>query len=717
MLTAGAALLALDQRGRARSQTQAAEAQRLAAQAVNADTLDFSLLLARQGVALDDGPQTEAGLLAALRRSPAAVGVMRPGLSSLAAVALPRGSGTLAVTDFNGAVAFMDPATRRRLALHRPTPGTLGGPLASAPDGSRVAVAAYDANGGGFIELFDPRTRRHVAQLGFDLYWSEVESAVFTPDSKQLLLQVNDSQSGNEILVVDARTGRLVPGQTVARGIVVGRPMPGDSRLLGFAGSQLVTWSPRKRTAVVRDAATLRAERTLPFPGAVAELSPALGVIAFGGRDGSMRLLDVHTGRMRTAEGRHNAPVTALAFSDDGRTLVTAGSDEQLLVWDTRRAALTEALRARGAGFIDGLAVTSDRATAYSAGRDGTVVAWDLEGGRRLERPLLVNGSSFGGSRLVPSPRGARFAIVDRQGSIDVLDSRTLAAAGRIPLVGRRRPQGAAISPDGRTLAVTDLAGRLRFWDLRRREALGEPVYAHAGGAQAVTFSGDGRWLVTGGEDQIVRLWDARRHTARNSFNLFGAMDLSLNLNPQGTLLAVTLVVADAGATLQLVSVPDLEIVRSVRAPPGTVARFTPDGRSLLYGDREGRMWIYDTRTWKPSARPLFVSSPLVTADISPDGRQLATTSINGEARLWDIASGRAIGGVLPSARGDLTGAAFIDGGRRMAVLHERGGYAWNLDPAAWARHACSVAGRTLTSAEWESALPGRRYAPACTGR
>ena len=72
------------------------------------------------------------------------------------------------MSDFNGAVAFLDPATRRRLALHTPTAGTLGGPLASAPDGSRLAAAGFDSEGG-FIELFDPRTRRHVAQLHFDI--------------------------------------------------------------------------------------------------------------------------------------------------------------------------------------------------------------------------------------------------------------------------------------------------------------------------------------------------------------------------------------------------------------------------------------------------------------------------------------------------------------------------------------------------------------------
>jgi WD40 repeat protein len=711
VLTAGAALLALDQRGQAREQTLAAEAQRLGAQALNADTLDFSLLLARQSVAFDDGPPTQATLLAALRRSPAAAGVMRPGISSLVAIELPSGTGPLAVSDFNGAVAFLDPATRRRLTLHRPTAGALGGPLVSAPDGSRLAAAGYDSQGG-FVELFDPRTQRRVTQVRLNIFYTQLESAVFTPDSRELLVQANDPESGNELWRLDARTGRQLHVPFPNTGEGSGIAMPGDSRLLGFAGSRLVTYSLRDGATVIRDAATLRAERRLPFSGHVAELNPALGVVAFGDRDGSVRLLDLRTGRMRTAEGRHDAAVTALIFSADGRTLVTAGRDEQLIVWDTESGVATETLQARGAGIIEGLAVAPDGRTAFSAGRDGTVVTWDLQGDRRLERPLLVGGRSLGGQRLLASARGGRFAVVDREGSIDVFESRTLRFAGRIPLSGRHRPQGAAISPDGQTLAITDLEGRVGFWDLRTRRPLAEPQYGHGGDAPVVTFSGDGRWLVTGGTDDILRVWDARRHRMRDSFIFSGAEDLSLN--PDGTLLAATVYVDDYAGGLQLLSVPALKVVRKVPAPRGTLARFTPDGRSLIYGDREGRVWIYDTRTWRPRGAPLFVSTPIFTAEISPDGRQLATTSADGEGRLWDIASGRPIGGALPSAGGALAGAAFIDGGRQMAVLHDRGGYAWDLRPATWARHACTVAGRRLTRAEWKSTLPDQRYAPAC---
>jgi WD40 repeat protein len=259
---------------------------------------------------------------------------------------------------------------------------------------------------------------------------------------------------------------------------------------------------------------------------------------------------------------------------------------------------------------------------------------------------------------------------------------------------------------------VTDLGGRVQWWDLRTLKPLGEPVLAHAYGVTSVAYSSDGRWMVTGGFDPIVHLWDARRRTPRNTLNIRAAADLSLN--PQGTLLAVTHADRTFAGGLELVSVPELEVVRHVRAPIGTVGRFTPDGRSLVYGDRDGRVWIYDTRTWRPRGGPISLTTPIRTADISPDGRTLATTAVDNTVALWDLASHRAIGSDPPRAAGELVGAGFIDGGRQLAVLHDRGGFAWDLRPGTWERHACAVAGRTLTRAEWDEVLPDRPYAPAC---
>ena len=76
-LAAGA--VALHERGTARRQATAAIAQRLGAQALVEPRLDRALLLAREGVNLDDSLATRSNLLAALLRSPAALAVLRGG--------------------------------------------------------------------------------------------------------------------------------------------------------------------------------------------------------------------------------------------------------------------------------------------------------------------------------------------------------------------------------------------------------------------------------------------------------------------------------------------------------------------------------------------------------------------------------------------------------------------------------------------------------------
>jgi WD40 repeat protein len=106
------------------------------------------------------------------------------------------------------------------------------------------------------------------------------------------------------------------------------------------------------------------------------------------------------------------------------------------------------------------------------------------------------------------------------------------------------------------------------------------------------------------------------------------------------------------------------------------------------------------------------------TVNVSPDGQTLATTSDDGTTRLWDVASGRPVGAALPGLSGHEPTAAFVDGGTHLVTLHDNGrGDLWDIQPRSWSRRACQVAGRTLTRAEWDDALPERTYAPACAAQ
>jgi WD40 repeat protein len=99
---------------------------------------------------------------------------------------------------------------------------------------------------------------------------------------------------------------------------------------------------------------------------------------------------------------------------------------------------------------------------------------------------------------------------------------------------------------------------------------------------------------------------------------------------------------------------------------------------------------------------------------VSPDGRTLATGGWEGTVRLFDMATGQALGGPLQGVPNRTLEPRFTPDGFLFTVSDSGMAYRWDVRPSSWARHACVVAGRRLTRREWADALPGRSYAPAC---
>src|SRR4029077_17209628 len=111
VLAIAAGAVALVARSNAQQSATAAVAQRLGAQALVAKDLDLSLLLGRQGVALDDSLETRGNLEAALIRSPAPVRVAPPLPARYLNVSTSPDGRYLAIRTNNSQYALLDPRT------------------------------------------------------------------------------------------------------------------------------------------------------------------------------------------------------------------------------------------------------------------------------------------------------------------------------------------------------------------------------------------------------------------------------------------------------------------------------------------------------------------------------------------------------------------------------------------------------------------------------
>jgi len=724
LLAVLAGLVALEQRGTARDRATAADAQRLGSRALAENDFDQSLLLARQGVALDNSPQTRGSLLAALNKSPAAVGVLRGAGQGFTGLALSPDGSTLAAGDTAGNVFLIDTRTRRRVRAPSVHAGEWPiGMLAFSPDGGRLAIA-HQTGDGEVVTVMDTRAWRLGRQLRLYDYDRRVTGLSLDGDTVDVASRPEEVVATVPTSVaerLDTRSGRRILGP-----VTLGRGQ--SSPLFGTSdGRQVLTAADGQ--LVVRDARTLKPlarVKTGPLQGSVIALSPNDRTAALGEPDGSVRFLDLRSGRQRKASGRHSGPVTAARFTPDGRSLVTASEDGAAIRWDVAAGAASETLPGHANG-ITALQISPDGRTLYTAGVDGAIFIWDLGGTRRLGRP--IDAGAPNGALAALSDDGRRLALGHANGTMTIVD---------LSRPGERRtftvvPDGNAVTGirfvPGSRLAIVLGANELVALVDTDSERIVRTIEARPGDESddahaSPSVSADGSLLAAprtagvSGDVIQVGLWRLPSGRPVGQPLVVDRTIHDVQLSPDGRLLLIVL--ANAGLEGGVVEAWDVSTRRRVRAVKfahiQSLARFSPDGRLFAVGNRYGETRVYDTATFKAVTRMLRADAgAIIGAAITRDDRTLATGSDAGAVQLWDITGGQALGAPLPGVPSSGVIPAFTpDGGHLVAAYATGRAYFWDIRPASVARHACEIAGRRLTRVEWAEFLPGRDYHPAC---
>jgi WD40 repeat protein/tetratricopeptide (TPR) repeat protein/tRNA A-37 threonylcarbamoyl transferase component Bud32 len=432
-------------------------------------------------------------------------------------------------------------------------------------------------------------------------------------------------------------------------------------------------------------------------------------------------------------------PVWAVAFSPDGRMLVTGGgrfqkgdslnnsgmgrglgrsrfggidpfdptgrrrgeSGDQARLWDVAKGTLLRSLPHDGA--VLAVAFSPDGRRILTGSADQTAQLWDAATGRPLGKALdhegLVVAVAF-------SPDGRTILTASQtaptRGAVHLWNADTGEALGQ-PLLHSSAVLAAVFSPDGRTVLTgsgdpNSGTGEARLWDVATGKPLAEPL-PHPGAVHSVAWSPDGHWIVTGCADKIARVWGAvpapavyqlRHHETALAYSpdgsgvLLGTVakeglgtefckQVSLHETSSGKLLFPILQNGEAtqravfspdgrkillewktgnDTGLQLVSAVGGKLVGKHFRPGGSleavavspVGHTVVTGTSVPYGIK-GEATLWDANTGEV-LRTFSFEAPVLSVAFSPDGATVAAGSgmpstPKGEARLWDTGTGK----------------------------------------------------------------------------
>jgi WD40 repeat protein len=284
--------------------------------------------------------------------------------------------------------------------------------------------------------------------------------------------------------------------------------------------------------------------------------SPDGRLLASGDEVGEVRVWNVPDDTLRYVLPALGGEAYALAFSPDGKFLLTATAqgNGDIKIWDAETGKPDGDLKGHTKGLFE-VSFGPDGKTLVSGGWDATVRVWDFPARSEVQGIPVPEGQWI---RSVVVSAGGKIAVGG--GGREEKKVFLLEADGQLVKTFDTKAGPLCFSPDGRLLAGTTwLEGRVTVWDVKSGEKVGS-WKAHEGMANGVAFSGDGWTLATAGGDGAVRLWDVATQRQLAEVPHEGHA-YQLAFAPDGTTLATV------GRQNRLVKLWDVSFLRSLKRP------------------------------------------------------------------------------------------------------------------------------------------------------
>jgi serine/threonine protein kinase/WD40 repeat protein len=519
--------------------------------------------------------------------------------------------------------------------------------------GNGIVVTADDGARGTLRAWAGPGRSAWIAEVP-----SKITSLAAERDGDHLVVGCADGT----VRIHRLSDGRATSERRAHAGPVRALAIAGDAAISGGADGVLV-WSPLD--------GAVASQTTLAHDGGLRAIAIAGDAVVTGGEHGDVAVWDKSRALRWRASG-HSSPVSALAVTPDGTTLLSASRDGAIAVWDlldgTRRGALIG-----HDGAVLGIAISPDGRYAASASMDTTARLWSLRGMRKLHSiahrgPVSAVAFTADGERVITSSTDAVVRAWDVVTGVPIAryqghtaavlavaearDGSAVLTAGvdgmvrwwrsgdrlhqRVWFAGAAGLHGVDWSPDGTRVAAAGGDGRIAMWDVAADRLLWQ-VDGHRGHAWSVRFSPDGAYLASSGaDDGHVLVFSADGHRVADvttgapaAYELaFGDRDHLFVAQDDGVVSRIEI----PSGRITPTTIRHAKAVRALDVRAGRIATGSDDRHARVAELATGRV-LFDH----------VYTSEVYAVALSPDGAVVAFGGPEGRVQLYDVASGEPI--------------------------------------------------------------------------
>ncbi|KAH8832104.1 quinon protein alcohol dehydrogenase-like superfamily [Flagelloscypha sp. PMI_526] len=325
--------------------------------------------------------------------------------------------------------------------------------------------------------------------------------------------------------------------------------------------------------------------------------------------------------------------VTSVAFSPDGKRVISGTSDKTVLIWDADSGKQLRKLSGHGSS-VTSVAYSLDGKRAVSGSSDKTVRIWDPDSGKQL---LKLDGHEFSVKSVAFSPDGKRIISGSSDWTVRIWDAdygnQLLKLDGLESSV-----TSVTFSPNGRHIVTGSSDKTVHIWEADSGRQL-RKLDDHRFSVTSVAFSPSGKQVISGSSDKTVQIWDTDSGKQLRKLDNHESSVTSVAFSPDGR----RVISASSSSTVQIWDADSGKQLMKLDGHESSVTSvaFSPDGKRIISGSSDKSVRIWDADLGRQIQKPDGHESSVMSVAFSPDSRFVVSGSGDWTVRIWDTNSGK----------------------------------------------------------------------------